>query len=70
MDRKVVKYTNEDYIALENMILNNPQFEEFNDIYKTGFFEKEIVKDSNKHNFFRLNYLNILKRIMVINQDL
>lgn len=54
MDRKVVKYTNEDYTALENMILNNPHFEEFNDIYKTGFFEKEIVKDSNKHNFFQI----------------
>lgn len=54
MDRKVVKYTNEDYIALENMIQNNPQFKEFNDIYKTGFFEKEIVKDSNKHNFFQI----------------
>ncbi|MDT2844806.1 hypothetical protein [Vagococcus lutrae] len=54
MDRKVVKYTNEGYIALENMIQNNPQFKEFNDIYKTGFFEKEIVKDSNKHNFFQI----------------
>lgn len=54
MNRKVVKYTNADYIALENMILNNPQFEEFKDIYKTGFFEKEIVKDSNKHNFFQI----------------
>ncbi|EPI5727368.1 hypothetical protein ACS7VB_002555 [Enterococcus faecalis] len=54
MYRKVVKYTNGDYIALENMIQNNPQFKEFNDIYKTGFFEKEIVKDSNKHNFFQI----------------
>lgn len=54
MDRKVVKYTNEDYINLENMILNNPQFTVFDNIYKTGFFEKEIVKDSNKHNFFQI----------------
>lgn len=54
MDRKVVKYTNADYTALENMILKNPQFEEFNDIHKTGFFEKEIVKDSNNHNFFQI----------------
>lgn len=54
MNRKVVKYTNADYTDLEDMILNNPQFEEFNDIYKTGFFKKEIVKDSNNHNFFQI----------------
>ena len=54
MNRKVVKYTTEDYTNLENMILNNPHFEEFNDIHKTGFFEKEIVKESNKHNFFQI----------------
>ena len=54
MDRKVVKYTAEDYIALENMILNNPHFTVFDNIYKTGFFEKEIVIESNNHNFFQI----------------
>lgn len=54
MDRKVVKYTNEDYTNLENMILNNPHFTVFDNIYKTGFFEKEIVIESNKHNFFQI----------------
>lgn len=54
MDRKVVKYTTEDYTNLENMILNNPHFTVFDNIYKTGFFEKEIVIESNKHNFFQI----------------
>ncbi|MFS0994332.1 hypothetical protein ACFC3R_13665 [Enterococcus durans] len=54
MDRKVVKYTAENYIELENMIQNNPHFTVFDNIYKTGFFEKEIVKDSNNHNFFQI----------------
>ncbi|MDB7484784.1 hypothetical protein ABHA52_10620 [Enterococcus faecium] len=54
MDRKVVKYTNEDYTNLENMILNNTHFTVFDNIYKTGFFEKEIVIESNKHNFFQI----------------
>lgn len=54
MDRKVVKYTAKNYIELENMIQNNPHFTVFDNIYKTGFFEKEIVRDSNKHNFFQI----------------
>lgn len=54
MDRKVVKYTAENYIELENMIQNNPHFTVFDNIYKTGFFEKEIVIESNSHNFFQI----------------
>lgn len=54
MDRKVVKYTDENYIELENMIQNNPHFTVFDNIYKTGFFEKEIVIESNSHNFFQI----------------
>lgn len=54
MDRKVVKYTAENYMELENMIQNNPHFTVFDNIYKTGFFEKEIVIESNKHNFFQI----------------
>lgn len=54
MDRKVVKYTAENYMELENMIQNNPHFTVFDNIYKTGFFEKEIVIESNNHNFFQI----------------
>lgn len=54
MDRKVVKYTAKNYMELENMIQNNPHFTVFDNIYKTGFFEKEIVIESNNHNFFQI----------------